>query len=342
VKVKRAAGAAALGAAALALTACGGHGASIDAAPAEASAGGWATSDELVWLRRAGVWQHDIVASARRVREIATQVNPTAALLPLAHCRDTLSADVGPAPTPRLAVAARLFGRGCGELRRASAEVLTILHTQNTSKRADARRRAAHGFGLLQQGLAHLPPGELRHLPSGAPSATQSRIVPRFERVAARLASRRRVEVRCWSRRDWGRLLREEREISIGRVDARAVGVTSLPAHRINLRGNVCLRLAALAAGHRAAREFLDAFALLVFAHESQHAAGIAAEAAADCRGMQTMSAAGVLLGIPRADAERLATDYWKAYPRQPKLYVSRQCRDGGALDMRPASHRWP
>ena len=134
----------------------------------------------------------------------------------------------------------------------------------------------------------------------------------------------------------------EEREISIGRVDARAVGVTSLPAHRINLRGDVCLRLAALSAGRRAAREFLDAFALLVFAHESQHAAGIAAEAAADCRGMQTMSAAGVLLGIPRAYAERLAKDYWKAYPRQPRLYVSGQCRDGGTLDMRPASHRWP
>jgi hypothetical protein len=342
VKVKRAAGAAALGAAAFALAACGGHGASIGAPAAHAPAGGWATSVELVWLRGAGVWQDEIVAAAGRIREVATQVNATAALLPLAHCRDTLSADVGPAPTPRLSVAARLFRRGCVELRRASIEILEMLRTRDTSKRAEARRRATHGFRLLRQGLAHLPPGELRHLRSGAPSASQSRTVPRFERVAARLASRPHVEVRCWSRRDWRRLLREEREVSIGRVDARAVGVTSLPAHRINLRGDVCLRLAALAAGRRAETEFLDAFALLVFAHESQHAAGVAAEATAECRGMQTMSAAGVLLGIPRTYAERLARDYWKAYPRQPRIYVSRACRDGGALDMRPASHRWP
>ena len=342
MKVRRAAGAAALGAAALALAACGGHGASIDATPATASAGGWATSDELVWLRRAGVWQDDILAAARRVREIATQVNPGTALFPLARCRDTLRTDVGSAPTPRLAVAARLFRRGCAELRRASTEALAILHTRGTSKRAEVRRRATHGFRLLQQGLAHLPPGELRHLPSGAPSATQSRIVPRFERVAARLASRPHVEVKCWTRRDWRRLLREEREVSIGRVDARTVGLTSLVAHRINLRGDVCLRLAALASGRRAAQEFLDAFALLVLAHESQHATGIAAEAAAECRGMQTMSKAGVLLGIPRAYGERLAQDIWKVYPRRPKIYVSRQCHDGGALDMRPASHRWP
>jgi hypothetical protein len=325
-----------------ALVACGGHEPTLDAAPAEASAGGWATSDELVWLRRAGVWQDDIVAAANRIPQIATQVSPGSALFPLARCRDTLRTDVGPAPTPRLAVAARLFARGCAELRRASNEILEALPNRDTSKRAEARRRAIHGFGLLRQGLTHLPPGELRHVPSGAPSATQSRTVPRFERVAARLASRPRVEVKCWSRRDWRRLLREERELSIGRIDAQTVGVTSLSAHRINLRDDVCLRLAALAAGRRAANEFLDAFALLVLAHESQHAAGVAAEAAAECRGMQTMSAAGTLLGIPRGYAERLAQVFWKAYPRRPKAYVSRQCRDGGTLDMRPASHRWP
>ena len=94
-----------------------------------------------------------------------------------------------------------------------------------------------------------------------------------------------------------------------------------------------------LAAGHR---EFLDAFALLVLAHESQHAAGIAGEAAAECRGMQTMAEAGTLLGVPRSYARRLAQDFWTFYPRRPKPYYSRECRDGGALDMRPASHRWP
>jgi hypothetical protein len=220
---------------------------------------------------------------------------------------------------------------------------MTIIRTNKWSRWRQVRRRAARGYLLLQQGLSHLPPAELRPLPSGAPSASESRIVPRFNRVAERLASRPYVVVRCWSRRDWRRLLREEREISIGHIDALSVGITSLPAHRINLRGDICLRLAALAAGHRAHRELLDAFALLVLAHESQHAAGIASEAAAECRGMQTMVETGSLLGVPRSYSRRLAQDFWNnVYPRRPKPYYSRECRNGGPLDMHPSSSSWP
>jgi hypothetical protein len=331
-------------AAAVVLVACGGQQTSDEASAARASASatGWATKTELLWLRRTGAWVADLVAADARVDDIAARVNADAALFPLARCNDTLQTDVGPAPTRRLRPAAQLLRHGCGELRRASIEAMTIIRTGHWSRWGRVRRRAAHGYLLLQQGLSHLPPAELRPLPSGAPAAGESRIVPRLGQVAARLASRPRVVVRCWSRHDWRLLIREEREISIGHIDALSVGVTSLIAHRINMRGDICLRLASLAAGHRAHREFLDAFALLVLAHESQHAAGIAGEAAAECRGMQTMVEAGALLGVPRSYARRLAQDFWAFYPRRPRPYYSRACRDGGALDMRPASHRWP
>jgi hypothetical protein len=329
-------------AAAVVLVACGGEQTSGEAEAAPASATGWATAAELLWLRRTGVWVADIVAADARVDDIAKTVSPGSALFPLIRCNDTLQTDVGPAPTRRLRSAARLLRRGCGDLRRAGIEAMAIIRTGKWSKWRGVQHRAAHGFLLVQKGLSHLPPAELRPLPSGAPSAGESRIVPRFNRVAARLASRPRVVVRCWSRGDWQRLIREEREISIGHIDARSVGITSLPAHRINLRGDICLRLAALAAGHRAHREFLDAFALVVLAHESQHAAGIVGEGAAECRGMQTMVEAGVLLGVSRSYARRLEEAFWKFYPRRPKPYYSRECRNGGALDMRPASSSWP
>jgi hypothetical protein len=167
--------------------------------------------------------------------------------------------------------------------------------------------------------------------------------VPRLGRVAARVVGRR-VEVRCWSPRQWRRLLREERELSVGRVDARAIGFTALSAHRISLRSDVCLAVADLAAGRHALRRHEDeaALALLVFAHEIQHAAGVVAESAADCRGMQTMARVGALLGMERRYAERLARVYRSMYPRQPRIYYSSECRDGGRLDLRPASHSWP
>jgi hypothetical protein len=167
--------------------------------------------------------------------------------------------------------------------------------------------------------------------------------VPLLGRVASQLA-RRHTEVRCWTRADWSRLVREEREISVSHVDARAAAITSLAAARENLRPAICSRLAALARGARpkGADELRTAFALLVLAHESEHAAGVASEMLADCRGMQTMRRAGGLLGVDRAYAQRLAEDYWRMYPRQPRIYFSRACRNGGQLDLRRHDATWP
>jgi hypothetical protein len=308
-----------------------------------AAHGGWASPRELRWLRAYGVWQDQIAQFAARAGRTEQSNGLTAALTPLANCGLLLRNDVGPAPTRRLQGVEAMLERACSDWRQAGFSAIAAGSNPREARLASVRRRVVRAMQTMSNANALLPPGEGQALPSGMPSSSQSRVVPLFSRVATRLAGRP-AEVRCWTSADWTRLVREEREISVSRVDRRAAGITSIAAARENLRPEICARLAALAAGKRPTgeEELRDAFALLVLAHESQHAAGVTTEVAADCRGMQAMRRAGVLLGVPGSYAQRLAEDYWRMYPQQPRIYFSDECRNGGRLDLRPGDPRWP
>jgi hypothetical protein len=87
--------------------------------------------------------------------------------------------------------------------------------------------------------------------------------------------------------------------------------------------------------------------ALQAVAHESYHALGYRAEATAECYGMQSLWYVARRLGASTNEAEALADWYWRyrypAWRTSPHpQYWSAQCRDGGALDLRPRSHAWP
>jgi hypothetical protein len=80
-------------------------------------------------------------------------------------------------------------------------------------------------------------------------------------------------------------------------------------------------------------------------AHESMHLAGIANEATAECFGMQLLPYVAWRLGAGRAFALEMARDYRAQYRlerRDAPGYWSRECRDGGALDLLPARRGWP
>jgi hypothetical protein len=236
-----------------------------------------------------------------------------------------------------------MLARACADWHRAGLSAIAAGANASPVRVAGVRRRVAQAMRTLTSADALVPPGERQTLPKGPPSAAESRVVPLLGRVASRLADRR-AEVRCWTRADWTRLVREEREVSVSHVDARAAAITSLAAGRENVRTALCSTLAELARGARpsGADEQRSAFALLVLAHESQHAAGVSSEVLADCRGMQTMRRAGVLLGVDGAYAQRLAEVYRRMYPHQPRIYFSPQCRNGGRLDLRPRDPTWP
>lgn len=162
----------------------------------------------------------------------------------------------------------------------------------------------------------------------GAPDA-------RLGRVASLLASRS-ATVHCWSERGWRALVRRIRTPD-------AAGVTDMATRRIDLSPAVCEVLHQI---KRIARQdlWLDpAFALVALAHESQHAAGYANEAVAECRGLQLVAREAALFGVPRSFGQDFAVEYWlDAYQYLPRRYRSSECRNGGRLDLRPHSNVWP
>ncbi len=87
--------------------------------------------------------------------------------------------------------------------------------------------------------------------------------------------------------------------------------------------------------------------AIQTISHESYHVLGWQSEATAECYGMQSIWYTANRLGASVALAQRLAQFYWKQlYPLRRTSahpeYWSADCRDGGKLDLRPASHGWP
>ncbi|HEV3479946.1 MAG TPA: hypothetical protein VG144_10930 [Gaiellaceae bacterium] len=86
------------------------------------------------------------------------------------------------------------------------------------------------------------------------------------------------------------------------------------------------------------------AWSIYVLAHESVHVAGYRSERKATCWGACSGSKEPALeLGRTPKEARHLAELAWKtAYRRARPSYRSRECRDGGRLDLRPKRDVWP
>jgi hypothetical protein len=85
------------------------------------------------------------------------------------------------------------------------------------------------------------------------------------------------------------------------------------------------------------------AWATSALAHESHHLRGVRNEAAAECYGLQSTALAAERLGAPAAYARRLGTySFWNIRPPVDGGYFTPDCRDGGPLDLHPASAVWP
>jgi hypothetical protein len=85
------------------------------------------------------------------------------------------------------------------------------------------------------------------------------------------------------------------------------------------------------------------AWSVSALAHESHHLRGVRNEAAAECYGLQSTAFAAERLGAPVAYARRLGDyTFWNVRPPIDGGYFSPDCRDGGSLDLHPASDVWP
>jgi hypothetical protein len=85
------------------------------------------------------------------------------------------------------------------------------------------------------------------------------------------------------------------------------------------------------------------AWSLNAFAHESYHLAGVRNEAETECYALQAIDFVARRLGSSPGQARALALFAFDQLPsRMPPEYGSRECRDGGALDLHPGNPVWP
>jgi hypothetical protein len=300
--------------------------------------GSWATSSELVWLGRLGAWDTRLLRGLQLAAQPELGRARAEKTEPAGSCTTDLERKVGPAPTARLRHALDVFALACVHLER--------FHSAATQGSVVplAQREANRAASLLLQGDQMLPPGEVRSLPVIGGVAAVSRVEPRFGRVASALAGKQ-VEVRCWSKADWQRLMREESVYTQGKLGADTLGFAGIGASRINLAPSVCDSLLQLAYRHarpsaEAGRLSLAA-AVVTLSHEPAHSRGIADEAVAECQALQLANGTALKLGASPAYAASLVREYWSHYGEELPAYRSTECRPGGKLDLGNASSIW-
>lgn len=191
------------------------------------------------------------------------------------------------------------------------------------------------------------PPNDDGPLPTLGGITEVSRIEPLYSRAASTVAGRS-VEVRCWSEDDWRERTEEveawaDRKIGLGPWS----GYVSWDKERANLAPAVCDSLGEWAYERHWPDDRWEAYyfvwSVKALAHEAQHLRGIESEAKAECYGLQSIRLVGRELGLDDESANFVADYAWRhIYPRARGDYHSDECRDGGELDLNPASSVWP
>jgi hypothetical protein len=326
---------------------------------AGAEIGSWATPAELAWLERLGAWDMRLLRglqSAARVettprlaqklmmRDGETVVLHSRALEPAGSCAADLTAKVGSPPTARLQRSFDTFRLACRHLQRFHGAITLAINQGQDSEIGKAQAEAQRAAGLLLTADQMLPPGEVRSLPVIAGDAEQSRLEPRFGRVASALAGKQ-LEVRCWSGADWRRLIREESSYTHGKLGANTLGFAGIGGTRVSLGPAVCRGLVDLA--YRRARptdeagQLMLAAAVVTLSHEPQHSIGIAAESVAECNAIQLANGTAIKLGARPAYAAALVRMYWRHYGEELPAYRSSECHKGGKLDLGRTDSIW-
>lgn len=110
-----------------------------------------------------------------------------------------------------------------------------------------------------------------------------------------------------------------------------------------HLRRKVCHDLWNYAHGGQANPTEGQILAVHVVGHEAMHINGIREEAVAECLAVQLNHFIAEELGATPEEARELQRRYYEEfYPYQRSQYVSRECREGGDLDIYPDRTEFP
>jgi hypothetical protein len=268
-------------------------------------------------------------------------------------CAPSYRSKVGKPPSERLSTAANLLEAACQKYAVGADAALQIIDGEQANSRkiflAQWRTTWKDARDLVRSAsveLVDFQPANTRELSVADGVTLDTRIEPLFGEVASALVDTP-VEARCWSPADWGRLMREMKTFTGGRLHPDTVGFTGFGDQRVNLSSEVCGGLVALAYEKRRPTHGVEvveiAMGVSILMHEAQHADGVFDEAVAECLGIQQIRAAAERLGADEQYAKGLALAYWhELYPELPRFYRSPECRDGGRLDQHPTSSEWP
>lgn len=267
--------------------------------------------------------------------------------LPTAErCSRSLRRDVG-APGARFRQAFAMLRTGCAAFERAAASDDEAFRARDADGLVASDGDWSAGFLAAEQAAeaVHARLTENRKLPVVRGRSSKSRIVPGYSHVATDLVLFDQ-QVRCWSRRDWKAILREERVFWNGAPTSDIIGMFGA-RDRVHLAPEICKGLDVLTHSERRPRSgsalIRVALAVETLAHEAEHRRGTANEAITECRAAQRTRKAAKLLGASRSYAALLAETFWsEIYPYKPAEYRTAACRDDGPLDLRPASSVWP
>jgi hypothetical protein len=321
-----------------------------------------ASRHELAWLGKFTGWwaamQGDLVTVAAESDAITRGEHEgededsdlRQALDRLAHCETELSQTIPPTPTARLRRLDALLTDACFALEQvAHSGSQMIVNGASASFRASWPGDWEAATHLLYRATrritAYDPALELR-LPRLGGVRRESRIEPLFSRVASRLAGKR-VRVQCWEHAQWPRLARRESLYSARRISVAHLGFAAVGGDVVNLSPDVCDGLVVLAYARLrptgARSQLALALSVDALSHEPLHSRGIANEAVTECFAMQRIERTARLLHVEQGFAQRLGDVAWKrGYRLGTRQYRSPECRDGGALDLRPGTSRWP
>ena len=199
---------------------------------------------------------------------------------------------------------------------------------------------AAVAAAAAQAGpVAYAPPDD-RALPTRGGMTTVSRVEPRFSKAAMLVSGGRRVEVRCWSVKDWGRMQLDRLLADELTPDSNAYVNPKEPEPRTRLHVDplTCTdlaRLTYLKEWTPTSRNLVLAIAVVELTHGAQHIRGTSDERTAECWGIQRARIVARSLGLSLGEANKLVELYWRReYRTRPALFRSAQCRQGGALDL--------
>jgi hypothetical protein len=144
--------------------------------------------------------------------------------------------------------------------------------------------------------------------------------------------------VLCWNATDWP-IFQKAFDAAIGGY------VDPAAPRQIGLAPTVCAGLDRVRYHKPAAAPTTrTAVAILVLGREIEQSRGYVNAAQATCYGLQLVPDTSQLLGASPAQADRLGRLAARWYKRTdlPFGSWSRQCRDGGKLDLDPRNRHWP